>query len=933
MHRQASPDHQKDVVLSIIYRVPVLAACLLVAACSASTDPKDLVKQAQQAIAKGDTAAAQIHLKSALQAQPDNAAARAEMGLLALSQADFATAENDLRKALDAGLDAPRLLEPYLESLALQGRFETITSSLPMLEKLAPQAKPLALAYVGRGQMQQGKVTEAQQSFEKALAIEPNALKAQIGLTALMFGLQPNDVKARERLNALVGIHAKHPDVLALQAHVARLDTKVEQARDYLVQAVAARPYDTGLHISLIQASLDMKDLDTAQKQITASRRAIGNLPILAYFDAQVAYLQGRVAQARELIQSVVSRTPGFLQGLELAGDVSLLTNEPGLAERYAKRLIEAAPASLNGHRMLAKAYLAMGSPERALSGLEPLLKAKVQDPLVLALAGDAAMKTGDNKRAITLLDQAQALAKDAMSLKLASANARIAGGDRSQGLNQLDNALRQADVSTSGLSIASSYAAAGAWDKAGATVQRYIELRPNDPAGPQALGVLLAQQGKTEDAIRQWERAVSLDAGFMPAVIALAQSDMARNQVANAKQRYQQVLQTQPKNGAALLALARLTAATGGPEAETVKWFNAAREASGNAAAPTAALAMHWVQTNQSDLAVSLLEPLLQSPTADPALISAAVNTFMARNDPAKALALLEKQLQGNSTSGALFLQIGQVRTALNDANGALSSFQKAAELQPGALEPRIALTSALFNAKQPEDAVKVARSIQQDQPSNPVGWILESDLMFAQSKPGDALALARKAFAIAPGAPPSMLKLHRLLYVNGQDNEARNLVRKWWSSNPRDPQVLLNAADAMIERKDWREAFGALNEVIKLMPNSPAALNNAAVVMQELKEPKAILLAQRAYQLDPNNASVMDTYGWLLTDQGQTEKGLPLLKAAVAKAPKRGDIRLHLAQALAKAGQKQEASLQAKAALDAGLPDAQKAIAQQLL
>jgi FimV-like protein len=52
-----------------------------------------------------------------------------------------------------------------------------------------------------------------------------------------------------------------------------------------------------------------------------------------------------------------------------------------------------------------------------------------------------------------------------------------------------------------------------------------------------------------------------------------------------------------------------------------------------------------------------------------------------------------------------------------------------------------------------------------------------------------------------------------------------------------------------------------------------------------------------------------VMDTLGWLLVEQGNTSRALPLLQKASGLAPNSPDIRYHLAVALNKSGDKQGA------------------------
>ena len=48
------------------------------------------------------------------------------------------------------------------------------------------------------------------------------------------------------------------------------------------------------------------------------------------------------------------------------------------------------------------------------------------------------------------------------------------------------------------------------------------------------------------------------------------------------------------------------------------------------------------------------------------------------------------------------------------------------------------------------------------------------------------------------------------------------------------------------------------------------------------------------------------------ILTDQGQAARGIPILKQAVAMAPRNPELRLHLGAALAKSGDKAAAKLE---------------------
>ncbi|MDV3241487.1 MAG: tetratricopeptide repeat protein, partial [Methylocaldum sp.] len=56
-------------------------------------------------------------------------------------------------------------------------------------------------------------------------------------------------------------------------------------------------------------------------------------------------------------------------------------------------------------------------------------------------------------------------------------------------------------------------------------------------------------------------------------------------------------------------------------------------------------------------------------------------------------------------------------------------------------------------------------------------------------------------------------------------------------------------------------------------------------------------------------NRPEVMDTVGWIFVQNGKQKEGLNLLQDAAVHAPHVAQIRIHLAEALAKSGRKDEA------------------------
>ena len=95
----------------------------------------------------------------------------------------------------------------------------------------------------------------------------------------------------------------------------------------------------------------------------------------------------------------------------------------------------------------------------------------------------------------------------------------------------------------------------------------------------------------------------------------------------------------------------------------------------------------------------------------------------------------------------------------------------------------------------------------------------------------------------------------------------------------------------------------------VLEYDRHNVTVLNNVAWLYQEQGNSEGVKYAERAYELVPGRPEVIDTLGWLLVQNGDTNRGLVLLQEAATKAPHIPDIRYHMAAALEKAGRREEA------------------------
>jgi putative PEP-CTERM system TPR-repeat lipoprotein len=912
-----------------------MAVALAVTACGQKSGGNDLIKQAEADVAKGDFASAEIRLKNALQANPDDPASRLSLGKINLSMARFAGAESESRRALELGSDPKAVYPLLLEALAMQGEHAKLVedaNKMRALPGLESRAQATALVYAGRGQFGLKDSSAANASFDQALKLDADSVDAKVGHLVVQIATGKDLNAAKAATETLRAGAPNNAQVQALAGTLFRMEGKLPEALLAVQKAVELKPYDLEQRAGLTKTLIDLREYAQADLQVQTLNRLASGRPLVAYLAGLSAFQQGHLQTAREYLQRFVDLAPDFAPGLELAGEVAFQSGELGLAEKYAKALITSQPKLLSGPRLLASVYLASNSPEKALTVLAPLVQAKTNAPEILVLTGEALIKTGDTVKGIQFLDAAVSASGDSTRLKVVAATARLGTGADAMGLQMLEAAALPNQSPQADLAIARSLANAKQYDKALVLAQRFSQAQPKDAAGPYTEGMIAAARGPSDDAYKAFARALVLNPFYLPAADALAQLDLGKNKLDDAKGRYAAILKANPKHVGAYLSLARLSALAGGAEAEALGYFKQAREADPSSTFPVMELARYYFSTSQAMSAVTLLEPVVQSNPKDAALIETLATAYEKTGAYAKAITLLEREIQANTLSGALNYRVGVLRMRLPDFNGALASFKRAEELQPNAIEPKVAIASTLFTAGKRAEAYVMAKALQASTPTSAVGPSLQGDFFDADNKPDEALAQYRRAFEISKNSTTAN-KLYGALQKAKRSDEAKSHLALWWSaSQPKDVATMLAASDLLLDRKEWKETVAVLNEVLKVNPKSPAALNNAAIAVHHLKEPKALQLAQRAYQIEPQNYAIMDTYGWILVEQNQVDEGLKLLKVAALKAPRSPGVRLHLAQAFAKSGDLKSAQAEAQNALKNNPDPDQKLQAERL-
>jgi len=135
----------------------------------------------------------------------------------------------------------------------------------------------------------------------------------------------------------------------------------------------------------------------------------------------------------------------------------------------------------------------------------------------------------------------------------------------------------------------------------------------------------------------------------------------------------------------------------------------------------------------------------------------------------------------------------------------------------------------------------------------------------------------------------------------ASGKQATAESLASQKKSATPQWIGGELAKADKALRNRQWSAAERSYQAIVSRMGATNAlVLNNLAFVQQKQgKLDVALKNALQAVQLEPDNASVLDTAGWLLVQKGAKERGVAMLTKAAKIAPGNKTVKRHLEDA----------------------------------
>lgn len=881
-----------------ILRITLLSTAIIlgIAGCDSKTEmtQKELqyishLDQARFFQKQGELKASTLEARNAIELQPQ----RPEPYLLIINNlliaGDAVNAERQLDELLERipeqslnSEDRNRARLIRAESQLMKGRHEQALATLDQLNAQGNEEQLEAHLLRGRILIDSGQLEQAGEVYRQAHEANSNAIMPVIGLARVAW-LSGDRDQANELLDTASQIDENHPELWLLRARVADANEQWGEAETAYIRALE----DIGQY-----------DVMTYRKYQTIS--ALIN----------VLRAQGKAREAFVYEEILAKSAPGTIKANLTAAQAALKENDLDSAAGYLEEILAQAPEHQQSALLLGLIRLRQGRVEEAESLLAPIAKTGELEAASKLLAATR-LSLNDIQGAREAIAGLEGEENDPSVMALMGITALVSG-DTESGERIIESALDQKpDYHTLRLRYA-----------------RY-----------------LVQTGRTEDALSHIRILTDVPALRDNAWQLMVQAYTSGGQLDQAVAAAEQWIEQQPGNSRALLVRGELAQQNEAP-GTAERYFEQAREAAPETAAPLVALARLALYRENRDSAIALYRDALSiepnttiairglSELLTPKELAADMEELLVQQPDAIAprMVLLEQALMAKNHSRAdeltatlterttesqpaeaepllarLYYDTAARKMAEGDAAEAQRLLDRGRALFPEQLDIAVASASLAFRQGRPEQARKIVEETRLAHPGSDRPLIVEAEYLANQGDHKAAASMYQLALEKQSRVITEMAHARELNQAGDPEAAIAALEQamQTWPNDPRLPLTLALFAQNQTKPDKAKQAY---KKALELDSDNILALNNLAWLYFESDHPDALPLAERAYKLAPQSGSVADTYGWILFNKGFHEDSLPILEKAYELEPGE-QIALHLAEAYKATGRHEKA------------------------
>ncbi len=432
----------------------------------AGGNPMTRLLVARLAYAKQDYATAASELERALNSNPSDLRAMLLLGAINMAQGNFAQAELVLSRVIALAPDNEAAHKLLAQTQMRLSRPEAAIETLgPLLEQSEIDAQ--ISMFASQALLSSGAVDEAIELLRKTLAAEPNNVNVALRLGATYLAARRNE----EAISLLESMPVDETDYRRelMLAMAFTNEQRLEEA-DVQIENILAEhgdQIDVLNHAGRYYLTLGQWDKARGhyQKALIIDPDNITTRLRLAYLEMQVRDHEA----SREMLEPILVIDPENLAALMFLADLDARDNRLNNAVSLLQRASAADPEASLPHEMLARAHARLGDGPHAEQAVREAVRLAPENLRTLIAAGETMLDLGKFREALGFYRRAVEVSPRSGIAYYKLSRAQIALGARSDGR---------------------------------ASLEKSIELDPNEMSAPMVLAVMEMRDGYPEKAL-----------------------------------------------------------------------------------------------------------------------------------------------------------------------------------------------------------------------------------------------------------------------------------------------------------------------------------------------------------------------------------------------------------------------------------------------
>lgn len=887
----------------------------LITACGSGQEGGTTIDQAKAYLNQGDYRSAMLTLKNIIKDHPDDKTARLLLAKVYLPTGDGASAEKELKRAKRLGATENEYVVSLAKALLLQAKPDEALVLTKPLDGADASLNAEILSVKGDAYIAKNNIQKAKAAYQQALKYDASNKFALQGLIKL--SVVQNDIDAAQKLvTKLLQLAPEDPSTWDMKGFVesakqqhAESELSYQKAIDLLHEKQITR-LGFSLRSGLIQEQLKQGQYNKALDNINVLLKAQPKHPLPKYMRALIAYEQKDYDLADNYLRDVIHAVPNYLPGRLLMGSVQFALGNYEQARDNLQRVINEVPTHLQARKMLASVYFKLRNPEDALEVLSANKGEASDDAQLLSMMGKAALFSGDMNRGLALYKKAASAAPKEASIRTELASLYLNKGEYKSAIEELEQ-IGGADKKQAKKMIIYAHIREQEYDKALAMTKELAAEAPGDASVPAIFGAIELSRGERGKAREYFLKSHSMDKDFEPALNSLARMDFEDGNLEGAEGWYNQIIQQNPSSLRALLGMAQIADKRGKID-KALAWVEKAVETNPKALAPIVILTNYHLKNREFQKADDVIAKAEQALPGSLQLEGLKAKSLLAQGKTDEVIEILNKLIQVQPRNATHYLQLAAVLDRANRLAEARSTLLLAKEKISAT--PKIVRALVKVEAKMGHfDKALALIKEQKKEPKTAAIWYdLEGDVYLQQKK----YRQAEKAYKLGAKSNDSYTFASKVAisrYAAGDASGAIDSIKAWLKRHPKDVKGALPLAQLYIKFGKFKEAIPLFEKINNSQASGNALiLNNLAWLYSQVHDSRALATAKQAYLLAPTSGAVADTYGWLLVEAGEVDRGIDLLRKAADLVEGNQEIQLHLASALVqKGGNREEAKL----------------------